>query len=320
SGRRKVLIGLSLDTLKEERWQHDRDAFVAAAQAQGADVLVQAANSDDTRQVQDVEALISRGVRVLVIVPHNGAAMAKAVDLAHQAGVPVIAYDRLITGADVDLYVTYDGYRIGQAQARFLLDRLKGRSPARVVRIDGAKTDNNAHLLRDGQDDVLAPALKAGRVRIVHEDWAEDWKPENAKRIMEAALTAHGSDVDAVLAANDGTAGGAIQALLGEGLAGKVLVTGQDAELAACQRIMAGTQAMTIYKPVAAEAGRAADAAVRMAQGRPVVATSTVDNGKVKVPSILLDTVTVTKDNMLATVVKDGAQTRAAVLGAASSR
>ena len=305
AARKRPLIGLSLDTLKEERWQHDRDLFVKAAEGLGADVLVQAANSDDTRQIQDVEALLSRKVDVLVIVPHNGAAMAKAVRLAHDAGVPVISYDRLITGAELDLYVAFDAVAIGEMQAKALVDRL-GAKRARVVRINGAKTDNNSFLLKEGQDRVLGPLVKAGRLEIVHEDWAENWKPENAKKIMNAALTRLGPGLDAVLAANDGTAGGAIQALSEEGLAGKVVVIGQDAELAACQRIAAGVQSATIYKPLVLEAGAAADAAVRLARRRPVVAKAEVDNGAGKVPAVLLAVTAVDDKNMLDTVVADG--------------
>ena len=320
--RARPLLGLSMDTLKEERWLKDRDIFTAQAAELGADVLVQAANGDDTRQIQDIEALLSRGVDVLIVVPHNGAAMAKAVTLAHGAGVPVISYDRLITGADVDLYVSFDSVSVGEAQARFLLETLKakGRGKRRIVRIHGAKTDNNALLFKRGQDNLIEPAVARGEIEVVHEDWAENWTPENAKKIMNAALTKHGVSIDGVLAANDGTAGGAIQALLEEGLAGKVIVTGQDAELAACQRILAGTQAGTIYKPVRQIASQAAVAAYKLAKGKPVVARSETDNGKVKVPSIMLGVVAVTKDNMDETIVRDGLHTRAELAGAAKAR
>lgn len=306
SAHPRPLIGLSLDTLKEERWQHDRDLFVRRARELGADVLVQAANSDDTRQIQDVEALISRRADVLVIVPHNGGAMAKAVRLSHEAGIPVIAYDRLITDSDPEIYVSFDAVKVGEQQARFLIEKLRGKGAKRIVRIHGAKTDQNAHLVKQGQDAVLAPYLKSGEIEVVHEDWAENWKPENAKKITQAAITRAGPSLDAVLAANDGTAGGAAQALLEEGLSGKVLLTGQDAELAACQRIAAGTQSMTIYKPLAKLAGQAAELAVRLARRQPVVAKDERDNGKVRVPSVLIEVATVTRENMLATVVQDG--------------
>jgi D-xylose transport system substrate-binding protein len=302
----KPLIGLSMDTLKEERWQGDRDLFVRHAQELGADVLVQSANSDDTRQISDVQALISRRVDVLVIVPHNGGAMAKAINMAHEAGIPVLAYDRLITDCDLDLYMTFDNVKVGELQAQYLVDHLTKSGPKKIVRIYGAKTDHNAVLYKQGQDNVLQPLIRKGEFEVVHEDWTQDWKPENAKKIANAAITKVGPNFDAILASNDGTAGGAIQALSEEGLAGKILVTGQDAELSACQRIVNGTQAMTIYKPLSRLAKKAAEIAIKLARGKPVVAPASINNGQVNVPSILLDVVVVTKENMKETVVKDG--------------
>jgi D-xylose transport system substrate-binding protein len=306
--KRKLLIGFSMDTLKESRWQADRDFFVKRAGELGADVLVQAANSDDARQIQDVQALISRRVDVLVVVPHNGAAMAKGVKLAHEAGIPVISYDRLTTDCDLDLYITFDNVRVGELQAQFVVEHAAKDRPMRIVRIYGAKTDNNARLFKQGQDRIFDPLIKDGKIVVVHEDWTDEWRPENAKKIMNAAITKVGATFDAVVAANDGTAGGAIQALTEEGLAGKVLVTGQDAELAACQRIVNGTQAMTIYKPISKLAPAAVEAAIKMAKGKPVIALAGIDNGQVRVPTILLDVVPVTKDNMAQTVAKDGFQ------------
>jgi D-xylose transport system substrate-binding protein len=300
------VIGLSLDTLKEERWQHDRDTFSAAAEKLGAKVIVQSANSDDTRQVRDVESLISRGVDVLVIVPHNGAAMTRAVKSANQAKIPVISYDRLILNADVDYYLSFDNVKVGEAQAAYVVSHLPKDRPAKLVRIYGAPTDNNAKLFKQGQDNILEPLIKSGKIIVVHEDWALDWKPEVAKKIMNAAITKAGREIDAVLASNDGTAGGAIQSLVEEGLAGKVLVTGQDADLAACQRIVRGTQAMTVYKPLKTLATNAASIAVAVAKGEKPEAKDTVDNGLKKVPSIFEKIVSVDKDNLQATVVADG--------------
>jgi len=301
----KPRIGLSLDTLKEERWQKDRDRFVAAAEALGAEVLVQSANSDDTRQIQDVESLISNAVDVLVIVPHDGAAMARGAAAAKKAGIPVISYDRLITGADLDLYLSFDNIKVGELQAQYLVNALPG-GKGKIIRIYGSKTDNNAKLFKQGQDQILEPLIQAGDIQVVFEDWALDWKPENAKKIVNAAITSHGKDIQAVLASNDGTAGGAVQALLEEGLAGQVLVTGQDAELAACQRIMRGTQTMTVYKPLHLLADAAAAMAVKMARREVVVANGSVDNGHEQVPAVLSDIIAVDQSNMMETVVKDG--------------
>jgi D-xylose transport system substrate-binding protein len=304
-----LVIGLSLDTLKEARWQADREMFVKRAGELGAKVLVLAANSDDTAQISDVEKLITNKVDVLVIVPHDGTAMAKGVKMAHDAGIPVIAYDRIIRDSDPDLYVSFDNEHVGELQAKFLVEHLPTPGKGRIVRIYGAKTDNNAALFKRGQDRVLEPLIRSGDIEVLHEDWAEDWKPENAKRIVNAAITANGSRIDAVLASNDGTAGGAIQALSEEGLAGKVLVTGQDAETVALQRIAVGTQAMTIYKPLRTLASGAAELAVQMAGRRVVVASKAVDNGHGQVPAVLFDVITVTRDNILDTVVRDGQAT-----------
>lgn len=293
----KRVIGLSMDTLKEARWQADRDLFVARARELGAEVLIQSANSDDVQQIKDVDFLITRKVDVLVIIPHNGAAMAKAVGMAHEAGIPVISYDRLITGCDPDLYITFDNVKVGELQARYLVDHLPTPGRGKIVRIYGSKTDNNAFLFKQGQDNVLKPYIERGDIQVVHEDWADDWKLENAKKIMNAAISRLGKNFDAqaVLASNDGTAGGAIQALAEEGLSGKLLVTGQDAELVACQRIALGTQAMTIYKPIRNLARQAAELAVRMANGKPVIANASVNNGQVDVPSAMLEVVTVNR-------------------------
>ena len=306
AARQRPVIGLSMDTLKEERWQIDRDLFTKAAQEAGADVLVQSANSNHVVQMQNIESLITQKVDVLVIIPKDAAAMARGVELAHQAGIPVLSYDRLITGCDLDLYLTFDNVKVGELQAQFLADRIPQGGKLRLIRIYGAKTDNNAKLFKQGQDNILQPLIAAGKVEVLFEDWAEDWKPENAKKITNAAITKIGPNFDAILASNDGTAGGAIQALTEEGLAGKVTVTGQDADLAACQRIAQGTQAMTVYKPIQRIATKAAELALKLARGQPIIARDAVPNGQIDVPSVLLEITAVTKDNLRDTVIKDG--------------
>jgi D-xylose transport system substrate-binding protein len=333
SGR--VSIGLSLDTLKEERWQRDRAAFVARASALGADVIDLSANSNDTQQVRDVESLITSRVDVLVIVAHNGAAMAKAVGLAHAAGIPVVAYDRLIPDCDLDFYITFDAVKVGALQARYLIEHLRTPGRGRIVRLHGAKTDHNSHLIKKGQDEVLEPLVQRGDLQVVHEDWVDEWRPENAKRIVNAALTrvlardgdkdadkdadkdraGDGPPLDGILTPNDGTAGGAVQALREEGLDGKVVVTGQDAELAACQRVLAGSQTMTVYKPLPKLASRAAEIAVAMARGKPVVARAETDNGRIKVPSLFIDVIAVDKGNVFDTVARDGFHSADAIRG-----
>lgn len=303
SGDKKIVIGLSLDTLQEERWQRDRDLFIAAAEKLGAKVEVQSANSDDAKQISQAENLISQGVNVLVVVPHNAEATAAIVEKAHAAGIKVLAYDRLIKNSDLDLYVSFDNEKVGELQAEAIL---KVVSKGKFVYIGGSETDNNAHLFKKGAFNILQPLIDKGDIQVVFDQWTKDWNPANALSNMENALTANDNKIDAVVAANDGTAGGVIQALASQGLAGKIPVSGQDAELAAAQRIVEGTQTMTVYKPIKDLAQSAADLAVKMAKGEDVGADKTVNNGKIDVPSILLDPKAVDKSNMDATVIADG--------------
>ncbi len=305
-----IRIGLSMDTLKEERWQRDRDLFMARARELGAEVLVQSANGDDRVQMQQADNLLTQGVDVLVVIPHNGEIAASIVDSAKARGVPVISYDRLIRSSEPALYISFDNEKVGELQARYLLERApKGN----YVLIGGAPTDNNALLFRKGQMNVLKPAVDGGDVKVVSDQWAKDWLASEALRIAEDALTRSGNQVTAVVASNDATAGGAISALEVQRLAGKVLVSGQDADLAALQRIVAGTQSMTVYKPVHLLARRAAEAAVSLARGEKVPTASTINNGKTDVPSILLEPVVVDRNNIVETVVKDGYQKLEAV-------
>jgi D-xylose transport system substrate-binding protein len=305
-----VRIGLSMDTLKEERWQRDRDLFVARAKELGAEVLVQSANGDDKAQVQQSESLLTQGIDVLVVIPHNGEVAATIVESAKAKGVPVISYDRLIRSSEPALYVSFDNEKVGEMQAKYLLERApKGN----YVLIGGAPTDNNALLFRKGQMNVLGPAKERGDINFVTDQWAKDWLASEALRICEDALTKSKRDVVAVVASNDATAGGAISALETAGVAGKVLVSGQDADLAGLQRIVAGKQSMTVYKPVHLLAQKAAEAAVALARGEKVDAPARINNGKVDVPSILLEPIVVDKANIEETVVKDGYQKKEAI-------
>ena len=303
---KKIRIGFSMDTLKEERWHRDRDLLVKRAGELGAEVLVQAANGNDALQNSQAENMLTQGVDVLLVAPHNGKTAAVIVEAAHRAGVPVIAYDRLINDADVDLYMSFDNERVGEMQAEYLVAR---RPRGNYVVIGGAPTDNNALLYHRGEMRVLQPFVSRGDIRIVSDQWARDWLAVEALKIMENALTRTDNRVDAVVAANDGVAGGAIQALAEQNLAGKTLVSGQDAELSACQRIAAGTQSMTVYKPIERLAFRAAEVAVKMARREPHgEATRAIPNGRIDVPSILLPPVAVDKDNLVSTVIADGYQ------------
>jgi D-xylose transport system substrate-binding protein len=304
----RVKIGFSMDTVKEERWQRDRELVGKRAAELGAEILIDVANGDDRVQINQAENMLTKGVDVLIVAPHNGIAAATIVEAAHRQGVPVVSYDRLIRQADVDLYVSSQVVKIGEMQAQYLLDHV-GKKPANFVVVGGSPTDNNALLLHKGQMNVLQPAIDRGDVKIVKDDYAKEWLAEEALKIVENALTQSNNHVDAVVASNDGTARGAISALEGQGLAGRVLVSGQDADLASMKEILRGRQTMTVYKPIKPLADTAVDAAVKLARGEAVATHDAVNNDKKDVPSILLDLVAVDKNNILTSVVKDGYHT-----------
>jgi D-xylose transport system substrate-binding protein len=298
-----VYIGFSMDTLKEERWQRDKALVEARAKEVGAQLDVQVANGDDAVQTKQCDNMLTKGVDVLIVAPHNSEIAASIVQNAHAKGVPVISYDRLIKNSEPDLYVSHQVIKMGEMQGEYALRKVpKGN----YVLIGGAPTDNNALLLRQGQLNILKPAIDRGDVKIISDQFAREWKAEEAQRLTEDALTKTKNDIQAVVASNDGTAGGAISALDVAGLTGKVLVTGQDAQLDAIQRIAKGTQTMTIYKPIKPLADSAVDSAIKLARGEALSAADKINNGKIDVPSILQEPQAVDKENLMATVVKDG--------------
>ena len=303
SGTAPVRIGFSMDTLKEERWQRDKALVEQRAREVGAVLDVQVANGDDAVQTKQCENMLAKGVDVLIVAPHNGEIAASIVEAAHRKGVPVIAYDRMIRNCDVDLHVAHEQERIGEMQAQYALDRVpKGN----YVLIGGAPTDYNAMILRDGQLRVLKPAIDRGDIKIISQQFARDWRADEALRITEDAILRTGKKLDAIIASNDGTAGGAISALQAAKLDGKVLVTGLDAQKDAVQRVVRGQQTMTIYTPIQPLAFSAVDAAVKLARKEPVEAPHRINNGKRDVPTILHEAIVVDASNVRETIIKDG--------------
>lgn len=309
-----VKIGFSLPTLREERYQKDRDQFVATAEALGAEVMVQAANNDEALQKSQVENLITQGIDILVLDPQNAESAADLVDMAHEAGIKVISYDRLIKNSDVDYYISFDNEKVGRLQGEYITTQVpKGN----YFVFAGAPTDNNATLFKKGAMEYIQPLVDKGDIKILYDQAIKDWQPEEALKLAENALTANNNQVDAILAPNDGTAGGIIQALEAQNLAGKVVITGQDAELAAAKRIVDGTQSMTVYKDVKTLAAKSAELAVALAKGEDISGqvNGSVNNGQIDVPSILLDPVVVTKDNLDSVLIDGGWFTREQVYG-----
>src|SRR5471032_2293259 len=303
----KPEIGFCIDDLRVERWSRDRDYFVAAATKLGAKVSVQSADASEERQISQIENLISRGVDVIVIVPFNSKTLGNVVAEAKKAGIKVVSYDRLILDADVDAYISFDNEKVGEMQAQGVFN---AQPKGNYFMLGGSPTDNNAKMLREGQMKILKPAIDRGDIKIVGQQWVPEWSAATALRITEDALTANNNKIDAIVASNDGTAGGAIQALAAQKLAGKVPVSGQDADLAAVRRVIAGTQAMTVYKPLKLIATEAAKLAVQLVRNEKPGFNAQYDNGMKKVATVLLTPVPLTKANV-PLLVGDGFYTKA---------
>ena len=242
----------------------------------GGQVKTLAANGIPEVQKKQAELLIEEGVDVLVVVPTDAEAAAEIVDIAHKADVKVISYDRLIKNADLDYYISFDNEKVGELQAREILKKVKAGN---FAYIGGAEADNNAHLLRQGTMKVLQPLIDKGDIQLVYDQYTDQWDGAIAEQNMKSILNKN-NKIDAVIAANDRMAGGAINALTAIGKSGNIPVSGQDALLEAVQRIYKGTQTMTVYKPIDSLAAQAAEMAIKVGEGEVIHTKSTVSNGK----------------------------------------
>lgn len=309
---KKFKIGMTVDDLRLERWQRDRDIFTEEAKKLGIEVIAISANGDSDKQMRDAENLIAKGVDLLVVIPNNGDVMGAIVDQAHMDGIKVLAYDRLLTNCDVDAYISFDNEKVGYLQGEAIL---KMKPTGKYFLLGGSPTDNNAKMFRAGQMKALQKSIDNGDIEIVGDQWVKDWLPEEAMKIMENVLTANNNQIDAVVASNDSTAGGAIQALAAQNLAGQIPISGQDADLAAVQRVAKGTQTVTIYKPIPILAREAAKLSAKILKHEDLGMTQKVNNGYKEVPSLLLEPIAVTKDNIEETIIKDGFHTRKDIFG-----
>lgn len=300
---KKPKIGFSMATVKEERWQRDRDAFEAHCKKIDVTCVITVADNNADRQSNDVDNLLTQGVDVLVIAPQNATQAASLVDKAKAQNVPVISYDRLIDSDKLDLYISHQVPVIGRKIAEYAL---ANAPQGNYVMVYGASTDNNALIMKDEQLKILKPAIDSGKIKIVADQFITDWKPELALNFAENTLTQYNDDIQAFVVSNDGMAGGVVSALGKKNLAGKVLVTGQDAGLEALQNIAEGKQSMTIYKAIIPLASGAVDAAVKLSKKEPLATTPFKNVTGKEVPAILLEVVTVDKSNLMDTVIKDG--------------
>jgi D-xylose transport system substrate-binding protein len=304
-------IALLLPESKTARYEsQDRPNFERSVQklCPDCEIIYSNADQDPAKQQQQAEAAITRGAEVMVLDPVDAASAGSIVTRAKQSDIPVVSYDRLITDADIDYYVSFDNVRVGELQGESLTKKLEqdGKSEGSIVMINGAPTDNNAKLFKQGAHSVIDDS----NYKVGKEYDTPDWSPDKAQQEMEQAITALGKGgFVGVYAANDGTSGGAIAAMKSNGVdPSKIPTTGQDAELAGIQRILIGEQYMTVYKAVKPEAAAAAQIAVALVRGEDPpgdLITEQTDNGQEEVPSVILKPVAVTKDNIQETIVKD---------------
>lgn len=297
------VIGFSLDSLVVERWQRDLDVFTRAAKELGAEVIVEVADQDASVQEKQVREMVARGIDVLVIVPNDADRLSSAVREVKAKGLPVLSYDRLVRKAGVDLYVSFDNEKVGYLMAEAVAKAVPSGS---YVIVNGAKSDNNAIMLNAGVHRALAVGSSSGKLRVLEEIWPSSWDSDEARAGMESAVARFGR-VDAVIAGNDMLAEAVIGVLTENRISAKV--AGQDAELAACQRIAEGSQFATVYKPIERLALKAAGFAVMLAKGEKIETDSTIDDGAYKVPYVRLEPILVTRETLESTVIKDGFHT-----------
>ncbi len=298
----KVKIGFIPETMTVERWQRDRDIFVAKAKELGAEVIVKNAYEDSELQIQIGMEMIDQGVDVLAIVVYDKDSLEKLVSYAHDNNVKVIAYDRMIRNSNVDLYISFDNVKVGQLIGEALTYNVPSGN---YVILNGSETDNNAFMFNEGYMGEIQPLIDNGQITIVAETWVDAWRDELSYAYV-SKLISEGVEFDAILAANDRVAEGAISALSENRLIDDVYVTGQDAELAAAQRIVEGTQDMTIYKPIKILAEGAAVIAVKMAKGEDIGVEKTIFDGKYNIDYIDFMPISVEPDNIYTTVIEDG--------------
>jgi D-xylose transport system substrate-binding protein len=302
----RMKIGFVMDNLREERWRLEREAFIRRCERLGAEVLDAVADGDAELQNQLCEQVLEKGAQLLVIVPVDASRAARAVDAAHAHKVKVISYDRLVKNCEPDLFITYAYDEVGKNMIEYALKRKPAGS---YFLLYGSEADTNAVWLKNGQRAALEPHLRKGEVQLIGESWTPDWSPDKAYAIIHNLLE-QGKRPDAIIASNDGTASGALRALKEYSLVGKTVVTGMDAELEACRRIIRGEQAMTVYMQVHLQAMRGAEAAVLLLKGQEIPGSNhLISNGTAEIPSILLQPILVDADNMREVIVADGYHT-----------
>ncbi|WP_336055400.1 D-xylose ABC transporter substrate-binding protein [Nitratireductor sp. CH_MIT9313-5] len=293
------VIGVSWSNFQEERWKTDEAAMKEQIEADGNTYISADAQSSASKQLTDVESLIAQGADALIILSQDSSAIGPAVEKAANEGIPVVGYDRLIENPDA-FYLTFDNKEVGRMQARAVFE---AQPEGNYAFIKGSSADPNADFLFSGQMEVLKEAIDSGKIKNVGEAYTDAWLPANAQKNMEQILTANNNEVDAVVASNDGTAGGAIAALEAQGLAGTVPVSGQDGDHAALNRIALGTQTVSVWKDSRELGKAAAKIAAQLADGTDMAEVEGAEkwsdgpNG-VEMTAMFLKPIPITADNL----------------------
>jgi D-xylose transport system substrate-binding protein len=295
----QTIVGVSWNNFQEERWKTDEAAIKAALEAAGATYISTDAQSSAAKQLTDIENLISQGAKALIVLAQDADAIQPAVQNALNEGIPVVGYDRLIENPDA-FYITFDNKQVGVLEAQPVFALVPRGN---YVFIKGNAADPNADFVFSGQMEVVGEAIARGDIVNVGESYTDNWDPANAQREMEQFLTLNNNDVDAVLSANDGMAGGVVAALAAQGLAGQVPVSGQDGDHAALNRVAAGTQTVSVWKDARDLGKAAAEVAVQLANGTAMdqIEGSVMFNGGpngVNMHSLFLSPVPITKDSL----------------------
>ena len=300
-----VTIGFSIatDTFVIERWNKDMKIFSGAAKELGADVLIQLSAGGTKEQIAQINFLVNRKIDVLVVIAHDTEMIAGAIKQVKDSGIPVVAYDRMIMGVPIDAYISFDNMEVGRLFGRALTTAVP---QGRYLVVNGSVRDTNSYKVNAGLYEILDPLIQAGRIQVVEEIWLQEWSFDEALARIGAILD-KSTDFDAISCGNDQIANAAIQLLSERRLAGKVAVVGQDADLISCQRVVEGTQLMTVYKPLAKLATRAAKLAMAIATRTPFPYDALQENKSgTMIPSYIEAPLAVGKDNMDETIIRDG--------------
>ncbi len=302
----KPKIGLLVHSFETSRWQNDQKYFTEAVTQLGGVPVVNVADNDAQKQIDQAQEMVYSGVAVLVVIPVDQFAAGQIVELAHKRNVKVIAYDRLINNCWLDYYVSTDNVRIGEIQAEYLTQT---KPTGNYALIGGPTSDNNSRMIFLGQMNILQPFVEKGDIKIVYNVFSDFWSEEEGYKHAVTMIDSTKGAIDAVIAGNDQLAMGVLRALKERGIEGKVSLAGQDADLPNIQQIIKGNQTMTVYKPIKTMAFTAAELAMLLAKGDPIWPTNaTISNGDRLVPSFLVEAMAVNENNIQMTVVAEGYQ------------